>query len=146
MPIKAEKKSLPGAPVVSRPPGSRKGPRLDRMMVKTAPGAPAVRKGRRRDRSKETEQLKEKIAMPKNLVRANRACESPDRFLPRVVASTSRIKLDCQPYLSKKVRRNGSEGKNVTRLQIPDGVDKAERDNMARWLAKADAISANLNR
>lgn len=120
MPIKAEKKSLPGAP--------------------------AVRKGRRRDRSREAEQWKEKIAMPKNLVRANRACESPDRFLPRDVASTSRIKLDCQPYLVRKAVRNGSDGRNVTRLRVPEGADKEERANMERWLAKAEEISRNLNR
>lgn len=145
MPIKAEKMSLPGGPVVSRPPGSRKGPRLDRMIVKTAPGAPKVLTGRRRDRSAENKQLKEKVAMPKNLVRATRACEAPDRNLPRDVASTSRIKLDCQRHLSRR-QEAPRPVRNVSRLQIPEGASKEERTNMERWAALAEEISRRLNR
>lgn len=140
----------------SKKPGTRGGPRLDRKEVKTAPGAPNMARreyrrdsgrstGReyRRDRGAEARRLKEAVATEKNLVRAHRACEAPDRSLPRDVATTTRIKLDCQRHLTR--REHQRPDRVVTsRLAVPEEDSEYAR-KVREWMARADAISRRIS-
>jgi len=104
--------------------------------------AVSLHRSRRRDNARQNAEVKGRVYTGA-AKQAAKVTSTPDKS--GMYGKPACGHLDTQRFLAKK-RKPEPPAKAGTRLRVPADASAEEQARMRRWLAQADAISANLNR